>query len=618
MAILTEVRRFSHSLSVGKKLGTGFGAIGAITAVLALLMFSAIGALTASAEAGQDAYERREAAKELELAAALMRTTELTYVADHANGRDAFENSTHEFEVALAQLRGQSNSGAETALLNKISTGYQTFLLADQIIWDAVLTGDHEVAHRLTLGAAALNFGFMAADTEAYAEQTRFDQLEASHDLALKGLEIRIRIAALGVLALVLVAAASWYMTGLIRDPLLALQRAAEQAADGDLGTVAEVHGADEIGRLAAAFNTMLRQLNMRELALLDEHRRQQAAAELDAALELAEGEPEVYEVLRRSLGTSAPKRSTELLIAEHSRAHFHQATVAGPSLSGPGCGVSSPYACPAVRSAKPMSCTTSSALDACPHLADRPAGPCSAICVPVSFMGRSVGVLHSTDTDGTSASSETRESLTALADAAGARIGVIRSTAKTEMHATTDSLTGLRNRRTFEIRARAMHRDGEPFTLVMADLDHFKLLNDTYGHEAGDRALQLFSEVLQNTVREGDAVSRWGGEEFTIALANADDATAAELLNRLASELKSKIAATGTTPFTASFGYVDASKCPNFETAIRVADGALYEAKDQGRARAVCADPSTVSHHLAPPSSQSEADRDDELADHF
>ncbi|MFV1989657.1 MAG: GGDEF domain-containing protein, partial [Acidimicrobiales bacterium] len=192
---------------------------------------------------------------------------------------------------------------------------------------------------------------------------------------------------------------------------------------------------------------------------------------------------------------------------------------------------------------------------------------------------------------------------LETLARAAGGRIGVIRSTARTHLHATTDGLTGLFNRRTFEARARAMHRNGEQFTLVMVDLDQFKLLNDTHGHEAGDRALRMFSQVLQEAVREHDVVSRWGGEEFTIALVGSGISEASKSLDRLRVELAGRVATSDSHPFTASFGYVDASACLTFEAAVRLADGALYEAKASGRDRAVAAQPPPLPVGLAAPS---------------
>ncbi len=618
MAGWTDLDHFTRDLSVGRKLALGFGAVGIVVIALVASMFIAINGFSAAAGNGQAANERHDAARSLQHAAAAMRASQLSYVAGMGEGRQEFESSTRDFEQSLDQLREHAMTPVEDALIVKIATGYQTFLSTDQFVWVEVQAGNHDVARNLTLGAASLDFGFMAADADLFAEQALFDQTEANERIAREQDEIQLRAAAMGVLAVTLVAGASWYITGRIRDPLLALQGAAEQAADGDLTAVADVHGDDETGRLAHSFNTMLRELRSREQALLDEHRKQQRAQELQTALELASTEEAVFGVVERALDGIAPERGTELLLAQNSRSHFKQAAVAGPDPNGPGCGVPSPYACPAVRAGKAMSFFDATALDSCPHLADRAGGPCSAVCTPVSFMGRSVGVLHSTGPNGTDAAADVTKALVGLADATGDRIGVLRSTARTQLHATTDGLTGLPNRRTFESRARAMHRNGEPFTLVMADLDHFKLLNDTYGHEAGDRALRLFSEVMLKAIREGDAVSRWGGEEFTIAFVDTNTDATEELLTRLARELAAQIAATGNTPFTASFGFVDAAACPNFETAIRLADGALYEAKANGRAQAVRAQVPNI--HM-PPLNTAPADphlEDEDHVDHL
>jgi len=209
---------------------------------------------------------------------------------------------------------------------------------------------------------------------------------------------------------------------------------------------------------------------------------------------------------------------------------------------------------------------------------------------MPVSFTGKPLGVIHSTGVDNVITDPEAAETLAAIAAGAGSRIGMLRTTADIKLQATTDPLTGLFNRRVFESRARALHRDGQPFTLVMADLDHFKLLNDAHGHEAGDKALTAFAEVIFSTVRTTDIVCRWGGEEFTLALVDASENHAREMLDRIRVNLMGKISSSGVVPFTASFGYVDASSCPSLEAAIRLADTALYEAKAGGRNMAVCA----------------------------
>ena len=114
-------------------------------------------------------------------------------------------------------------------------------------------------------------------------------------------------------------------------------------------------------------------------------------------------------------------------------------------------------------------------------------------------------------------------DAVSSLSAQAGARIGMLRTMARTSLQASTDSLTGLMNRRTFQSRIRAMRRTGVPFSLVMADLDHFKRLNDTYGHEMGDRALTTFCQVSKTVLRQEDMMARWGGEEFAFALAGVD-----------------------------------------------------------------------------------------------
>ena len=83
---------------------------------------------------------------------------------------------------------------------------------------------------------------------------------------------------------------------------------------------------------------------------------------------------------------------------------------------------------------------------------------------------------------------------LTTLAAQSGARIGTVRAFEKTQLQAKTDGLTGLSNRRTVETELRTFCRERRPFALALADLDHFKKLNDAHGHEEGDRSLRLFS----------------------------------------------------------------------------------------------------------------------------
>src|SRR6202044_1946074 len=122
---------------------------------------------------------------------------------------------------------------------------------------------------------------------------------------------------------------------------------------------------------------------------------------------------------------------------------------------------------------------------------------------------GRTVGVIHTTDRPQVEVEVDRIDDLATLAKLAGARIGLLRVMAETQLQAATDSLTGLLNRRAFEQRVSLARRGEAVLSVAMSDLDHFKTLNDSYGHDSGDRALRLFAQVLTESVRAQDLVCR-------------------------------------------------------------------------------------------------------------
>jgi diguanylate cyclase (GGDEF)-like protein len=235
---------------------------------------------------------------------------------------------------------------------------------------------------------------------------------------------------------------------------------------------------------------------------------------------------------------------------------------------------------------------TSSEELDACPHLRDRPEGDCSAVCVPVTVLGTSVGVLHTTASPGVPPSHDVVVGLEAIANQAGARIGMIRALSRSQVQASTDPLTGMLNRRSLEESLRPLLDAGRPYAVLMADLDHFKNLNDTFGHDAGDRALRLFASSVKRTLRPGDLASRHGGEEFLIVLPDCGAIEAATAAERLREAIALSNLSDGTAPgFTVSFGVADSATFgEDFATLVTVADGALREAKQTGRDRVVTA----------------------------
>jgi len=159
---------------------------------------------------------------------------------------------------------------------------------------------------------------------------------------------------------------------------------------------------------------------------------------------------------------------------------------------------------------------------------------------------------------------------------------------------ALTDSLTGLPNRRAVEHWAirelNGAARHGFPFWVVMADLDHFKSVNDTYGHETGDRVLKKFAELLRANTRSSNICGRLGGEEFTMVLAHVAKEGVRIAIERLrqAFEAEHFVAGSSTFHASASFGIsgFQGKKAPEFSQLLRDADAALYAAKRGGRNR--------------------------------
>ena len=192
---------------------------------------------------------------------------------------------------------------------------------------------------------------------------------------------------------------------------------------------------------------------------------------------------------------------------------------------------------------------------------------------MPVSIMGRTVGVVHTTSVVGEPVSELRIQALQTLATQAGNRLGMLRVMAETQLQASTDGLTGLTNRRSFENQLRTLRASGVRFAFVMADLDQFKQLNDTNGHEVGDRALRVFADTLRRELRSEDLACRYGGEEFAIALPGAEVPEAIEAMGRVREALAHEAARGDTPKFTASFGVAHSSEADDLDDLVSRAD---------------------------------------------
>jgi diguanylate cyclase (GGDEF)-like protein len=159
-----------------------------------------------------------------------------------------------------------------------------------------------------------------------------------------------------------------------------------------------------------------------------------------------------------------------------------------------------------------------------------------------------------------------------------------------------TDALTGLRNRRHVEeylVKLTSLaRRNAEPIAVLVIDIDHFKSVNDTHGHDAGDAVLREVAGRMLGSVRLEDMVGRWGGEEFLVVLPNTAAEGAAELAERLrqvVAETPCRLADGEAVQVSISVGCA-ASLMDDAGRLVRSADAAMYEAKESGRNRVVMA----------------------------
>jgi diguanylate cyclase (GGDEF)-like protein len=241
-----------------------------------------------------------------------------------------------------------------------------------------------------------------------------------------------------------------------------------------------------------------------------------------------------------------------------------------------------------------------------CEHLGGRDGLLDAYACLPLVTQGETLGLLHVSFSEEVLIDApldERVEELEGIATAVSLALGNLALRERLKSQSVRDGLTGLYNRRFLEEslprEIERCRRRNLPLTVVMADLDHFKKLNDTWGHEAGDLAIQSFAESARRHFRSEDLLCRYGGEEFCFVLPEcpAQDAharAAALLQSQRESLLRFGRDAIG--PVTTSIGiatYPD--QAADSSALVRLADAALYRAKLGGRDRMVVHDGSAA-----------------------
>jgi diguanylate cyclase (GGDEF)-like protein len=396
--------------------------------------------------------------------------------------------------------------------------------------------------------------------------------------------------------AVLLAALIAWLLARATTRPLEDLGEAAARVAAGDLDTTIDVRSQDEVGRLAAAFNGMTGELR-RYVGALEASRDELQAglARLGDTLSSTHDLDRMLAVVLETAMASTRARAGMVLLLGPDRDELVLSVARGMPDCAPGqlrmplgVGISGHVA----HSGEPV-------LGRVGHgPGELPPGPGepdrgSVIAVPLLSSGRVVGVLDLYDRIGADGFDE-RDLATIRTFASQATVAVDNVLLHEEAQrlSVTDGLTGLWNYRYFtmtvvkEIERSA--RFGRPLALLMLDLDHFKKVNDTLGHQRGDAVLVELAARLRAEVREVDTVARYGGEELVVILPETDEAGAAQAAERICDAVRrTPFGGPGEAPVAVTVS-VGAAVIPahgaDAEDLLRRADEALYEAKRTGR----------------------------------
>lgn len=319
-------------------------------------------------------------------------------------------------------------------------------------------------------------------------------------------------------------------------------------------------------------------------------------------SMQQAISEEEVYRILCHTLQQSLPLRQILILRlnASEDRLETIWTSPRREDIDIDGYPVwNEPHKCPVIRSGREYKVQdTSRDLVCASSISNKQAG--GYWCVPLVIGGRTIGVVHLVSEETGRWTEDTCHWIEALVNVAAPMIGHLQHLERAKRRALIDELTGAYNRRFLEEALAKLvvpddRRRGQVLSLLVIDLDHFKNVNDTYGHQVGDMVLKSVAQVLHRTLKESDVLARYGGEEFVIVLPRTDTAGAYAVAERLRIAVAGlslrKLAPAAPERVTISVGVASYPiHATTVADLIRIADEALYQSKSQGRNRVTCA----------------------------
>jgi diguanylate cyclase (GGDEF)-like protein len=401
--------------------------------------------------------------------------------------------------------------------------------------------------------------------------------------------DVRKKVAIVIGVVLVLVLILAELVVRSITGQIAVFARRATEVGEGKFAGDLPVHGNDEFAQFAHAFNSMAHELQQRIDELESERRRvQEAVSRFGQALESTHDVSKLLQIVIESAMEAVGARGGRVVIVDEQTGSLVEHRRLGSAVE-------------ATEATLPARVVLGEGVEGLAAHTGRPAlqnEPVAVLSVPLQTAQAVIGLLTLIDPRRGSFEEEDGGTLQALASQGAIAIENARMHRLITKQASTDGLTGLANHREFQDQLRReverAQRFNLPLSLMLLDLDDFKLINDRFGHLTGDSVLRVLSQILKGAIREIDCAARYGGEEFAIILPGTTAEGAARLGERVRMAIAERPVRHGedrVVSVTASFGIATMPNDGSTQVElVAAADAALYQAKRAGKNRIVIA----------------------------
>ena len=419
----------------------------------------------------------------------------------------------------------------------------------------------------------------LIADADLIAQDEAAEAANAIEDTSAFADSIRVGLMAATAIALLTALGIALLLTRRLVLRTREYSRFAAAVATGSFGERLELRGNDELTDLGELLNRMVDHRDAEQTQSVQR-------SEFTEAMQLTGSESDAHSLLKRHLERSIPGSDVTVLSRNNSADRLEPTTdVDAEDSIAEGLREARPEDCLAVRSGQAHRRDGTEALLTCKICGETQASACQPLLVGGEVIGSVLAIRE------TSLSESESEMMRGSVTQAAPLLANLRNLALAELRAGTDSLTGLPNQRaSHETLQRMMaqsDRTRQPLSVLLLDLDHFKQVNDIFGHQAGDNVLAAVGVTLRSLVRDADFCGRFGGEEFIALLPDTDLAGAGLVAEKLRAGIEAIQVPAVKHDITISIGVATSpDHGVDVELIPRLADRALYAAKEAGRNR--------------------------------